>query len=125
MNYTTPADCQAPRSLPYAMMSGHSRRVGSRVPPYHDFEKWGIRARPVHELSSRFELELPRRPSSLILSHDRFSAIVADQIERNSERDNVLEEKQAKVVHVMDAVDHDRVIRSRDQHGARGEEHAD
>src|SRR5271168_1627043 len=65
------------------------------------------------------------RPSSLILSHDRFSAIVADQIERNSERDNVLKEKQAEIVHVMDAMNHDGVIRSRDQHGACGEEHAD
>ena len=67
----------------------------------------------------------PAGPSSLILSHDRFPAIIADQIERNSERDNVLEEKQAEVVHVMDAVNHDGVIRSRDQHGTCGEEHAD
>ena len=57
-----------------------------------------------------FELELPRRSSSLVLSHDRSSAIVADHIERNSERDNVLEEKQAEVVHVMDAADHDGVV---------------
>jgi hypothetical protein len=41
------------------------------------------------------------------------------------QRDNVLEEKQAEVVHVMDAVNHDGVIRSRDQHGACGEEHDD
>jgi hypothetical protein len=68
---------------------------------------------------------ISRRPSSPIFSHDRFSAIIADQIERNSERDNVLEEKQAEIVHVMDAVNHDGVIRSRDQHGACGEEHAD
>jgi len=67
----------------------------------------------------------PAGPSSLILSHDRFPAMIADQIERNSERDNVLEEKQAEVVHVMDAVNHDGVIRSRDQHGTCGEEHAD
>lgn len=66
-----------------------------------------------------------RRPSSLIFSDDRFSAVIADQIERNSERDNVLEEKQAEIVHVMDAVNHDGVIRSRDQHAACGEEHAD
>jgi hypothetical protein len=65
------------------------------------------------------------RPSSLIFSHDCFSAIVANQIERNSERDNVLEKKQAEIVHVMDAVNHDGVIRSRDQHAACGEEHAD
>jgi len=50
---------------------------------------------------------------------------MADQIERNSERDNVLEEKQAEIVHVMDTVNHDGVIRSRDQHAACGEEHAD
>ena len=62
---------------------------------------------------------------TVIFSHDRFSAIIADQIERNSERDDVLEEKQAQIVHVMDAVNHDGVIRSRDQHGACGEEHAD
>ena len=68
---------------------------------------------------------ISRGQSSLILSYDRLSAIVADQIEPNSERDNVFEEKQADVVHVMDAVNHDGVIRSRDQHGACGEEHAD
>ena len=62
---------------------------------------------------------------TVIFSHNRFSAIIADQIERNSERDDVLEEKQAEIVHVMDAVNHDSVIRSRDQHGACGEEHAD
>ena len=61
----------------------------------------------------------------MIFSHDRFSAIIADQIERNSERDDVLEEKQPKIVHVMDAVNHHGVIGSRDQHGACGEEHAD
>src|ERR1700751_575588 len=72
----------------------------------------------------RKSVSISRRPSSLIFSHDRFSAIVANQIERNSERDNVLEEKQAEIVHVMDAVNHDGVIRSRDQHAACGEEHA-
>ena len=70
-------------------------------------------------------VSVSRRPSSLIFSNDRFSAIVGDQIERNSERDDVLEEKQAEVVHVMHAVNHDGVIRSRDQHAACGEEHAD
>ena len=70
-------------------------------------------------------MSISRRPSSLIFSRDRFSAIIADQIERNSERDDVLEEKQAEIVHVMDAVNYDGVIRSRDQHGACGEEHAD
>jgi hypothetical protein len=73
----------------------------------------------------RESVGIPRRPSSLIFSHHRFSAKIADQVERNSERDNVLEEKQAEIVHVMDAVNHDGVIRSRDQHGACGEEHAD
>ena len=73
----------------------------------------------------RKSVSISRRPSSLIFSHDRFSAIIADQIERNSERDNVLEEKQAEIVHVMDAVNHDGVIGSRDQHGACGEEHPD
>ena len=73
----------------------------------------------------RESVGISRRPSSLIFSHDRFSAVIADQIERNSERDDVLEEKQAEIVHVMDAVNHDGVIRSRDQHAACGEEHAD
>jgi hypothetical protein len=58
---------------------------------------------------------------TLAFSHDRVSAIVADQKERNSERDNVLEEKQAEVVHVMDAVNHYGVIRCHDQHAAGGE----
>ena len=79
----------------------------------------------IHSRSSIKAKDGTGRPSSLVLSQDRFSAIIADQIERNSERDNVLEEKQAEVVHVMDAVDHDGVIRSRDQHGACGEEHDD
>jgi hypothetical protein len=73
----------------------------------------------------RKSVSISRRPSSLIFSRDRFSAIIADQIERNSERDDVLEEKQAEIVHVMHAVNHDGVIRSRDQHAACGEEHAD
>jgi len=73
----------------------------------------------------RKSVSISRRPSSLIFSRDRFSAIIADQIERNSERDDVLEEKQAEIVHVMHAVNHDGVIRSRDQHAASGEEHAD
>src|SRR5260370_39991723 len=85
----------------------------------------GPRTPSTRVIEQEFELEFPRRPSSLILSHDRFSAIIADQIERNSERDNVFEEKQAEIVHVMDAVNHEGVIRSRDQHGACGEEHAD
>ena len=69
----------------------------------------------------RKSVSISRRPSSLIFSHDRFSAIGADQIERNSERNDVLEEKQAEIVHVMHAVNHDGVIRSRDQHAACGE----
>jgi len=73
----------------------------------------------------RKSVSISRRPSSLIFNRDRFSAIIADQIERNSERDDVLEEKQAEIVHVMHAVNHDGVIRSRDQHAASGEEHAD
>ena len=63
------------------------------------------------------------RPSTLILSRNRSSAVRSDQIERSSERNNILEEKQAGVVHVMDAINHDGVIRSRDQHGACGKEH--
>ena len=67
---------------------------------------------------------MPQMYSTLTGIRSR-SSIKADQIERNSERDDVLEEKQAEIVHVMDAVNHDGVIRSRDQHGACGEEHAD
>ena len=77
------------------------------------------------QASIQRENRVPRRPSALILNHDRFSAVIADQIERNSERDNVLEEKQAEIVHVVDAVNHDGVIRCRDQHGACGKGHAD
>jgi hypothetical protein len=50
---------------------------------------------------------------------------MADQIERNSERDNVLEEKQAEIVHVMDAVNHDVSSGVVIKHAACGEEHAD
>src|ERR1700743_792214 len=92
-------------------MSGHSREARTLQAP--------------DRVIARIEQQGPRRPSSLILGHDRFSAIVADQIERNSERDNVLEEKQAEIVHVMDTVNYYGVIGSRDQHAACGEEHAD
>src|SRR5689334_13758063 len=54
---------------------------------------------------------------------DRLSAVIADEVKRDTERYHILEEEQSKIVHVSHALPLDGRARGREKHGAGDKEH--
>ena len=63
------------------------------------------------------------RSLASVFEEDRLVAEITDQVERHSERDDILEEKQAQITHIPYAVNGNGRAGGRKKHRAGGEEH--